>query len=76
MPQAGKGSSGYDKRKSTSALTADEDLLTVNEVASALRVSRMTIYRLLEQGELDYIRIGKGFRILKVALNRYLNASH
>jgi len=49
-------------------------LLTVSEVAAALRVSRMTIYRLIEAKRLAAIRVGHTFRIPEPALKRYLDA--
>lgn len=48
------------------------DLLTVAEVAAALRVSRMTVYRLVEVGELQAFRIGHSIRIDRAALDGYL----
>jgi excisionase family DNA binding protein len=41
----------------------EPDLLTVTEVARLLRVSKMTIYRLIEDGQLPALRIGRSFRI-------------
>lgn len=38
-------------------------LLTVEEVAAALRVSKMTVYRMVERGEIPSVRIGRSFRI-------------
>ncbi len=46
--------------------------LTVTEVAATLRVSNMTVYRLINTGELPAIRIGKSFRIREDDLTRYL----
>ncbi|HEY2812449.1 MAG TPA: helix-turn-helix domain-containing protein [Acidimicrobiales bacterium] len=37
--------------------------LTVHEVADQLRVSTMTVYRLIKGGELPAARIGKSFRL-------------
>lgn len=37
--------------------------LTVAEVAAELRVSRMTVYRLIHGGDLVAARIGRSFRI-------------
>lgn len=39
------------------------DLLTVTEVAHALRVSRMTIYREIHAGRLPALRVGRSFRV-------------
>jgi excisionase family DNA binding protein len=47
-------------------------LLTVREVAEALRVSTMTVYRLIRAGELASTRVGKGYRIRAGDLDRYL----
>jgi len=45
---------------------------TVAEVAAILRVSNMTVYRLINTGSLAAIRIGKSFRIREDDLHRYL----
>lgn len=37
--------------------------LTVNEVAKLFRVSKMTIYRMCEIGEIDNTRVGKSLRV-------------
>lgn len=47
-------------------------LLTVTEVASMLRVSKMTVYRLLKNGNLNAVRVGRGYRIDKIDIERYL----
>ena len=47
-------------------------LLTVAEVAELLRVSNMTVYRLLKAGELPSVRIGKSFRVREDDLDAYL----
>jgi excisionase family DNA binding protein len=46
--------------------------LTVTEVAATLRVSNMTVYRLINTRALPAIRIGKSFRIPEDDLSRYL----
>lgn len=46
--------------------------LTVDDVAEMLRVSRMTVYRLLETNQLGHVRIGKSFRIPSSALDEYV----
>jgi excisionase family DNA binding protein len=51
-------------------------LLTVTEVAATLRVSNMTVYRLINTGSLPAIRIGKSFRIREDDLTRYLAAQY
>ena len=52
----------------------DEDqLLTVSEVCDAMRVSNMTVYRLIKSGELPAIRLGKAYRVLESEVERYLS---
>ncbi len=50
------------------------ELLTVREVADAMRVSTMTVYRLIRAGALPAIRVGKHFRIRARDLDEYLEA--
>lgn len=46
--------------------------LTIPEVALRLRVSRMTIYRLHERGELTTYRVGRQLRVRPADLDAYL----
>jgi excisionase family DNA binding protein len=39
------------------------NLLTVTEVAAMLRVSKMTIYRMVHAGQLPSLRVGQSYRI-------------
>jgi excisionase family DNA binding protein len=48
-------------------------LLTVAEVADVLRVSNMTVYRLIKAGELPALRVGKNYRIRETDLTRFLD---
>ena len=49
-----------------------EPLLTVGEVANVMRVSNMTVYRLIKSGQLSAIRVGKNYRIRRGDVDRYL----
>lgn len=46
-------------------MTDDEwpEFLTVKEVAQIMRVCTMTVYRLVKDGTLDTLRVGRSFRI-------------
>jgi excisionase family DNA binding protein len=50
-----------------------ETLLTAAEVADQLRVSTMTIYRLIRSGELPAVRVGRNYRVRTGDLERYLD---
>ncbi|MEA3214495.1 MAG: hypothetical protein QOJ19_651 [Acidimicrobiia bacterium] len=46
--------------------------LTVAEVAEQLRVSTMTVYRLIKSGELPAVRIGRSYRLRPVDVDQFL----
>jgi excisionase family DNA binding protein len=48
-------------------------LLTVNEVADLLRVSRMTVYRMIKDGEMPAVRVGRGYRLREDDVDTYLS---
>ncbi|MHB8341973.1 MAG: helix-turn-helix domain-containing protein [Mycobacteriales bacterium] len=50
-------------------------LLTVAEVATALRVSRMTVYRLVRAGDLSAVHVGRSYRVPEQAVHQYLQAA-
>jgi excisionase family DNA binding protein len=49
--------------------------LTVNEVADMMRVSSMTVYRMVHSGELPAIRFGRSFRIPESAVLQMIYSS-
>lgn len=49
-----------------------DPLLTVGEVATLMRVSNMTVYRMIKSGQLGAIRVGKNYRIRRSDVERYL----
>ena len=51
---------------------SDVRFLTVGEVADLMRVSNMTVYRLVHSGELPAIRFGRSFRIPETAVEAVL----
>jgi len=46
--------------------------LTVQEVADVMRVSSMTVYRMVHSGEMPAIRFGRSFRIPENAVSHLL----
>ena len=50
--------------------------LTVAEVAKVMRVSKMTVYRLVHSGELPAVRVGRSFRVPETAVNEYLEQAY
>lgn len=50
--------------------------LTVAEVAQTMRVSKMTVYRLVHNGELEAVRVGRSFRVPDHAVDEYLKKSY
>lgn len=46
--------------------------LTVQEVADLMRVSSMTVYRLIKAGDLPAVRVGRSFRVSELDVDTYL----
>ena len=51
------------------------DLMTVSDVALLLRVSKMTVYRLVRDGEFTSVRVGGSFLVQRVEVAEYLRRS-
>jgi excisionase family DNA binding protein len=54
---------------------AEVRFLTVAEVASLMRVSKMTVYRMVHGGEMPAVRVGRSFRVPEKAVHDYLRAA-
>jgi excisionase family DNA binding protein len=59
----------------TSSNLSEIKFLTVAEVAAVMRVSRMTVYRLVHAGELASVRVGRSFRVPEHAVHDYLRGA-
>jgi excisionase family DNA binding protein len=73
-PSAG-GKSGRDTGSADSQQPRTQ-FLTVAEVAALMRVSKMTVYRLVHNGELPAVRVGRSFRVHAKAVHDMLESSY
>lgn len=48
--------------------------LTVAEVADLLRVSKMTVYRMVHSGDIPAVRVGRSFRVPQAAVEELLSS--
>ena len=64
-----------DMASNLSGDISEVKFLTVAEVASVMRVSKMTVYRLVHSGELPAVRVGRSFRVSEEDVNEYLRKS-
>ena len=55
---------------------AEVSFLTVAEVASVMRVSKMTVYRLVHAGTLPAVQVGRSYRVPEQAVHDYLDQSY
>ena len=60
-------------RKSISKKNDELTILTVHEVAEYLRMSEAKVYRLVKEGGLPVVRIGKTWRFRKDLLDNWLS---
>lgn len=63
-------------RTGVSNASPGSQFLTVAEVAALMRVSKMTVYRLVHSGELPAVRVGRSFRVHAKAVHDYLETSY
>ena len=57
----------------SSLITSDHNLMYVHEIAAMFRISKMSVYRLIQTGELRAMRVGqRGYRIRREDLERYV----
>lgn len=56
--------------------TAEDRFLTVQEVAELMRVSTMTVYRLIKAGDLRASRVGRSYRLREGEVDSYLERSN
>jgi excisionase family DNA binding protein len=50
-------------------------LLTVAEVAAIMRLSKMTVYRMVNSGQLPALKVGRSVRIPEHVVDDYLRRS-
>jgi excisionase family DNA binding protein len=48
----------------------------VQEVADLMRVSSMTVYRLIKSGDLPAVRVGRSFRVSEPDVDLYLSSRY
>jgi len=77
-PQSDPADSAARSSQLFSDGTALEDVsfLTVAEVAGVMRVSKMTVYRMVHSGELPAVRVGRSFRVPAKAVREHLSAAY
>lgn len=51
----------------------DDKLLTTREVADELRVTERTVINWIQKGDLAAIDLGKGYRIYRSELDRFIH---
>ena len=76
-PSSRDSASGKSARDGSAAANRrEQQFLTVAEVASLMRVSKMTVYRLVHNGELPAVRVGRSFRVHAKAVHDLLETSY
>ena len=60
---------------STATRSLDDypDVLTAHDLSEILRIHTCTVYEMLRNGQLPYLRIGSAYRISKKALIEHLS---
>ncbi len=75
-PAAGRADAGAREHPPADLGVQRVNFLTVAEVAELMRVSKMTVYRLVHSGELTAARVGRSFRVPEQAVHDYLRDAY
>ena len=59
----------------TDGINVDKALLTINEVAEIINVSKFTVYRMLKDGEIQATKIRGSIRIFGKSLEECISGS-
>jgi excisionase family DNA binding protein len=76
VPAAHPAAMPLGRQSAVPAPRAAVQFLTVAEVAALMRVSKMTVYRLVHGGELSAVRVGRSFRVPERAVHDYLRDAY
>jgi excisionase family DNA binding protein len=76
MPAQNRETAAHTRETEGTTSLGPVEFLTVAEVASMMRVSKMTVYRLVHSGELPAVRVGKSFRVPEKAVHDYLENAY
>ena len=52
------------------------DVMNSHQVCEVLRISKKTLYKLIREGDLDCLKIGREYKIPKVTLMKLINIIH
>lgn len=54
---------------------SDVRFVTVAEVADMMRVSKMTVYRLIHAGDMPAVRFGRSYRVPESAVEQFVRGA-
>ena len=74
VDRAGVDRLGFRGRHSLGGVPTGK-FLTVAEVAATVRLSKMSVYRLIHSGQLEAVQFGRSFRVSEKALDAYLQSA-
>lgn len=57
-------------------MLSEQEILTVDEACAILKVSRKTIYNLINSGDLAAVKVVRGWRIMNSTLEKYLKGEN
>jgi len=56
--------------------TQQGDVLTIEELAAYLKISKSTAYKLVREGRIPSRKVGRHWRFLRGAIDRWLEETH
>ncbi len=55
---------------------AHDTVFTIGELAAYLKISKSTLYKLAQEGNLPGVKVGRHWRFRKETVDRWLDAAH
>jgi excisionase family DNA binding protein len=74
MNHAHPETGGFDPSSTNFSLAGRRRLLTVKEAAEAMCISRSSVYRLFDAGQLAWVQIGSSRRVTSAEIERFIAA--
>lgn len=53
-------------------MSAEDDIMTITQVAEYLKISEITTYKLVQEGKIPAFKVGRHWRVMKEDLKEFI----
>lgn len=54
-------------------MSAEDDIMTITQVADYLKISEITTYKLVQEGKIPAFKVGRHWRVMKEDLKEFID---